>query len=362
MRIQFIYSGWFLMILILAGCDSNSGLTNQCHVDYDQEALYEDILKEQIQPGYESLLTSLNQLKADFSTFKSSPSTELLDDLESSFTNSYVAWKGVEIFRFGPAEQLQAQSYFNFFPINTALVEKQLDSGFDPDNSTLFDKGLPLLDYFIFKEESPEDRTAYLTRPEVQEYFQQALDKMISVATIILAGYQNGYANEFIESTGTAAGTTLSLLINALSQYFEDNRRNQLGIPSGALTLDIPNPDKTEAYYSSNSLLLLKKGVETSRLLYDGPMKGRGIKDYVTDLEAETSGEQIANSISSTFQTILSAANKIDEPLSRAVTEDKDDVAALYRAMSDQVIQLKTDLPARTCISITYVDNPSDTD
>lgn len=362
MRKKFLYSGWLLMILMLAGCDSQSGLNNQCHVDYDQKALFENILTQQIQPGYESLLTTLNKLKADFSAFQSGPTADLLDNLESSFSDSYLAWKGVEIFRFGPAEQLQAQSYFNFFPVNVSLVESQLDSGFDPDNSTLFDKGLPVLDYFIFNGTSPEDRIQYLTHPEVIEYFNQALNKMISVATGILAGYRNGYAEEFISSTGIAAGTTLSLLINALSQYFEDNRRNQLGIPSGALTLDIPNPDKAEAYYSSNSLALLKKGVETSQLLYNGKMNGGGIKDYVTALEAETGGEKIANDISNTFNTILSAAGKIDKPLSRAVTEEKEDVAALYRAMSDQVIHLKTDLPARTCISITYVDNPSDTD
>ncbi len=362
MKKQFLYSSWLLMILILAGCDSKSGLNNQCSVDYDQKGLFENVLKQQIRPGYETLLTNLNKLKIDFSAFQSSPTTGLLNDVESSFTDSYLAWKGVEIFRFGPAEQLQAQSYFNFYPINISLVEKQLDSGFDPDNSTLFDKGLPVLDYFIFKEESPEDRIQFLTRPDVQEYFNQVVNKMISVATGILADYSNGYADTFISSTGTAAGTTLSLLINALIHYFEDNRRNQLGIPSGALTLDIPNPDKTEAYYSSTSLALLKKGVETSRLLYNGKMKGGGIKDYVTALETETSGEQIANEISNTFNTILSASEKIGKPLSRAVTEDREDVAALYRTMSDQVIHLKTDLPARTCISITYVDNPSDTD
>lgn len=361
MKNQSLYS-CLVVLLILAGCDSKKGLNNQCSVDYDQKGLFENIIKQQIQPGYESLLTTLTKFKTDYSTFQASPSTGLLDALESSFTDSYMAWKGVEIFGFGPAEKLDAQSYFNFFPINISLVEQQLDAGFDPDNSSLFDKGLPVLDYFIFNKASPEDRIQYLTQPKVTEYFNQVLDKMISVATEILAGYRNGYTDEFISSTGTAAGTTLSLLINALSQYFENNRRNQLGIPSGALTLDIPNPDKTEAYYSSISLALLKKGVETSRLLYEGKMKGGGIKDYVTALEANNSGEQIANEISNAFNTVLFAIEKIDEPLSRAVSGDREHVAALYRAMSDQVIHLKTDLPARTCISITYVDNPSDTD
>lgn len=361
-KFKYLMGLWMVTTLLLTGCDDNTGLTNQCSVEYDQEALFESILTQQIQPGFESLVTNLNDLKTAFSAFHSAPSIDLLNDVKSSFTTSYVAWKAVEIFRFGPAEQLQAQSYFNYFPINTALVENQLNSGFDPDNSTLFDKGLPVLDYFIFKEESPEDQLLFLTKSEVQSYINDVLDKMISVASNTLSGFKGSYADEFTGATGTAAGTTLSVLVNALSQHFEDNRRNQLGIPSGALTLDIPNPDKTEAYYSSISMLLLKKGVQASQLLYDGEANKRGVKDYVTSLEEETNGDKVADDISKVFKTILSAAEQVDEPLSRSVTEDKDDVAALYRAMSDQVIQLKTDLPSRTCISITYVDNPSDTD
>ncbi|MBY5958077.1 imelysin family protein [Membranicola marinus] len=351
-----------LTLLILPGCNDSPGIRNQCSVDYDQEALFSAILRHQITPGYENLQSQLDQLKNDFDALQSDPDLANLDRLETTFADAYQAWKRVEIFHFGPAEELQAQSYFNLFPLDVLTVQNQLSSGFDSENSTQFDKGLPVLDYFIFHKTNPQDRLNYLLQSDVRAYFTAALDKMRSVANQVTEAYGGDYGDQFTTMTGTAAGSSLSLLINALSKFFEDNRRNQLGIPSGALTLDIPNPDKTEAYFSGISLNLLNKGVETAQMLYEGKTNSPGIKDYLEALEDEVDGEKIADQISTQFNKINQAIPPLENPLSKAVLDDKNDIAALYREMSSQVINLKTDLPSRLCISITYVDNPSDTD
>ena len=55
-------------------------------------------------------------------------------------------------------------------------------------------------------------------------------------------GWTNGYDETFINNTGTAAGTSLSLIINGLNENYEMIKREKLGVPSGVLTLDFPNP------------------------------------------------------------------------------------------------------------------------
>ena len=351
-----------LVLAIFIGCDDKNSLSNQCSVEFDQQALFASILQDQILPGYSHLSTSLEQLDQDFETLQTGSSAEDLEALENSFSEAYHAWKRVEIFNFGPAEDLQALDYFNLFPLNISKVEDQLSSGFNPDNTMSFDKGLPVLDYFIFNKKDAQERIEYLSRADVAIYFAQALDKMLSISDDILLAYDTGYGADFQAMTGTAAGSSLSLMVNALSQYFENNRRNQLGVPSGAVTLDIPNPDKTEAYFSAISRDLIQTSVSTAHSLYQGISGGPGIRDYLDALEDEVDGEKIANDISDQFNKIINTLPSVDKPLSEAVINDREDVAALYRAMSDQVINLKTDLPSRLCISITYVDNPSDTD
>ena len=54
--------------------------------------------------------------------------------------------------------------------------------------------------------------------------------------------------------------------------------------------------------------------------------------------------------------------NDLNSSLDAAVINEEAAVSELYQSMSSYVVLAKTDMPTALCISITYVDNPSDSD
>jgi len=70
----------------------------------------------------------------------------------------------------------------------------------------------------------------------------------------------------------------------------------------------------------------------------------------------------LVDDIESQYTLMLNELGDVDNPLTEAVDEDTDDVQEAYNAISRQVVNLKTDVPAVACVAITYVDNPSDSD
>ena len=172
---------------------------------------------------------------------------------------------------------------------------------------------------------------------------------------------QGSYRDEFVNNTGTDAGSSLSLLINGLNEFYEDIRRDKIGTPSGIQDLGFTSPDKVEAVYSGISLDLLRTSIEACQTTFNGGSSS-GLDDYLDAFNAEKNGEALSKLIKDSFSAAISSLDEIDGTLAEAVDNDKNDVRTAYTEISRQVIQLKTDMPAVMCVAITYVDNPSDSD
>jgi predicted lipoprotein len=358
----------FFCLLLVASCgEEQGGVGDPCSNDYDQSVLFANLADNLILPAYRAFEMDMDALASAINAFDQSPSVAGLEDARTSFREAYQQWQRIAPFDFGPAEMVFLANSLNNFPLNVEALEANVTSGnYSLDNPDAFDKGFPALDYLLFglgasSEEIVEAYTTGDRAAEYRSYLTQVTQDMQGRFQQVLSEWENGYRSSFVMNTGTAAGTSLSLIVNSLNEHYENLRRDKLGIPAGVLTLGFTNPEKVEAPYSGLSLNLLKTSLQTSRDYFSGTT-GEGIDDLLEYVDAEKNNESLANQIRDQYQLALEKLEAIEGTLQQAVEDDANDVQDAYTELQRQVVLLKTDLPAALCIAITYVDNPSDSD
>ena len=356
----------FFFTFSFNACKDDNGGEITCGGEFDQRAMFQNIADNLILPELTNFKVKVDDMATKTEAFTSTYDLATLEDLRSSFLEAYASWQHVAQYSFGPAEEVFLRSSVNNFPLDVTMTEANILSGvYDFDQPDNFDKGLPAIDYLLYGigendtriiekylEEDAADYGQYLT--DVVADIKERTDHTFNAWT-------NGYDNTFINNTGMAAGTSLSLIINGLNENYELIKREKLGVPSGVLTLDFPNPDRVEAFYSGHSQLLLEASILASQALYWGG-NGLGLDDYLINAKAEKNGESLDLIIKQQFTAAIDAVNTLDSPLSDFIESNQSDVVNAYNEVTKQVINIKTDLPSVLCVSITYIDNPSDSD
>lgn len=359
-----------LPVLLLAGCGDNMPV-NPCENDFDQQQLFSHLYSAVIAPAYIRLQQEVYELEVAGLAFVQDPDQDNLRLLRAEWKDAYLAWQRAEPFCFGPAEDVFLRASLNNFPVNANAVENAVQTGnYNFDNPETFDKGFPALDYLLFglRETDAEIVAAFAGDTGYSVYLDALLQDMRQrTEQVTQAWTTEGYLDIFLSNTGTAAGSSLSLIINSLNEHYERTKRDRLGIPSGVLTLNLPNPDRVEAFYSGISAELAVAALEASQRFYlsfdEGAGADRtGLDDLLQYVDARKGDRSLDAVIQEQYSRAIEATRAIGDPLSEAVENDNAAVVNAYNEATRQVIHLKTDLPSVLCVAITYVDNPSDTD
>lgn len=367
----------FIPILIVglsiavSSCN-NEGGGNACSTDFDQEALFTNVADNLIIPGYSELSTKLVTLETQSEAFLQDPTVTTLENAQNALSDAWVSWQYVSPFDFGPAEEVFLRNSLNPFPVNIQEVENLVQNGGDNfDQPSTFDKGFPALDYLLVGLDNTQLGiiTAYTTGPNAAgyaRYLRAAIDDMLERVESTRQKWNNGFREVFVGNTGTAAGTALSQIINCLNENFEFTKRDRLGIPSGALTLGLTNPEKVEARFLKRSALLATESVEATRQLYLGQNRaganGIGLDDYLNAINATKGSQTLHEAIMEQFSVLETELGQVADPFQEFVDADNGQAQKAYAEASNMVIFLKTDMASALCVSITYVDNPSDSD
>ena len=357
----------FIIILIMFSCD-NKPNESACMGDYDQQALYTNLADNLIIPSFQSLQTSTSNLDTEIAAFIDEPTTEKLTAARTAFRTTYVAWQKVEYFNFGPSEAVQLNTRINNFPLNAALLEANVSMGqYNLDSPDNYYSGLPALDYLLYGLE--EDNNAIINKYTTGENAAAYREYLLAVIALIKNkintvnnNWQNTYRDDFVRNTGTADGTAIGLILNSLNENFEKTRRDRLGIPSGFHDINVPAfPERVEAFYSGLSLELLKVNMQTAKDYFNG-INGEGVDDYLEFAGVKKEGINLEDAINNQFDAIINNINSIPETLSNSMLNETEKIQNAYVPLANQVVNLKTDTPSALCVSITYIDNASDSD
>ncbi len=340
-----------------------------CVSNFNQKAMFENVADNLILPQLSDFQTKVNSLEVDLTEFVNNPTEETLLSTRVSFKSAWLQWQNVAQYSFGPAEDVFLRNSVNNFPLDVEAMQAKIDNE-DTDFSSpdAYDKGFPALDYLLYGLEVGESGvlTFYQTETKYSTYLSAIISDIKERTDAVVAKWEGEYRTAFIENTGTAAGTSLSLIINGLNQNYELIKREKLGVPSGVLTLGFANPTKVEAYWSGYSTALVQEALQATKELYLGQEKGGldglGLDDYLQEVNALKAGDKLDDLIQNQFDVAITTLAGLGSSLSNEAENNKASVESAYAEVAKNLVNLKTDLPSVLCVSITYIDNPSDSD
>ena len=181
-------------------------------MDFDRGMMLANWADNIILPSYESFLGSVSVLKSDFEAFQNNPNATTLENLSTSWLDSYKGWQRISMFEIGPAEQDGLRLNINTYPTDVALVEQYVASGtYDftlPSNRDA--KGFPALDYLL--NGLGEDEQAILevytsasSGPKYLQYFEDVLTDIASRVQAVADAWAGGYRSTFVQNDGASA-------------------------------------------------------------------------------------------------------------------------------------------------------------
>ena len=329
-----------------------------------QTALFQSYKDQLIVPAYEQALSSLGMLNTSIDDLLNEPTAENLTSAREAFKTAYISWEYAEPFYFGPAEDQLIEDHFNYFPLNIDSLQFSISQGFDNDRTEKYDRGFPALDYLLYYG-SDSETLEFISNADVKAFLSANMDNMLNRLTAVVEAWNGNFGSAFVSNTGKADGASLSQIINSYNRHFETIKRNRIGLASGVLTLGFKNPDVVEGYYSGISLDLAKAAVEASSIYFNGGIgidSQQSIYKLLNDLNIQLDNELLANKMNDNISNFVQMLNSLNNSIDVAVVEEETAVNELYQTMSGYVVLAKTDMPTALCISITYVDNPSDSD
>lgn len=350
-----------LSLLLAFGCqDDEDGSGNACGGNFDQTAMLTAYADNLFVPQFNELKADADALLASTNDFLETTDATNLARVRADIQSLYLSYVENEMLQLGPAEDVDLQAVMNPFPVNEDAVEELMNTGFE-NHVFGFDRGLPALEYLFF---GPFDDTQLISRFENRNfntrnrnYLSFVVGSMQEAVATVSEAWNGNYRTDFIANTGTAAGSSVSQLVNALNEQWERTKRDRLGIPAGIATLGITNPETVEAPYLGNSLELLSTTIQGSKRMFQA-----GLDDYLDAVNAQKSGTPLSTLINTQYDLGAAAVAGLPSPLSNTVDEMPDAVANAYAELVRNIVLMKTDMPSVLCVAITYVDNPSDSD
>jgi len=330
-----------------------------------------NIGKNVIIPAYQNLNTAIIAMDAAVTAFNAGPTPDGLINLQNTFKAAYKAWEACSEFEFGPAsDQSLMTTTINVFPTDTALIKNNINTGvYVIDGiSNLKAQGFPAIDFLLFGSDNASVLAKFTTDSKAAAAKQYLTAVTGSVKTkanaVVTAWAETGgnYINKFISATGVNAGSSLSLLVNALVHDYDVVLKNyKIGIPFGRYGPNtIPqDPAKVEAYYSGISVQLLVLQVQAIQNIYMGSA-GLGLDDKVAATNVQSNGQPLNNVIKTQIATVLAKLQAIPDPLSGAIQGNSAAVGDAYTEVQKLVVLLKVDMCSALGVKIAFQDDDGD--
>ncbi len=347
----------FSLLLTLAfACKKKSPVED---VHFEKATLLANLTDNLILPNYTNLKISIQDLKANWVTFKANPNSTALLDVQDQWLLANICFQKAKMFHFGPALDNGLRAALGTFPTDTAKVlSNTTTAGVNLFTVANMDAiGFPALEFLWFRNNA---LTELNNSVEARNYVDALLLKMESEIQTVLNAWNNGYASSFKASTGTESTSGFSLLVNVFNLEYELAKNAKLGIPIGKQSLGIAQPKYAEAVYSGQSLRLLKENIIAVQNVFLGlglsGTNGIGFDDYLVALDKQA----LHNEIQSEFTLILNDFNGLSSNLVLEIQNQPSQLDALYTKMHNLVVHLKTDMTSAFGVLITYQDNDGD--
>lgn len=372
MNIRKIFA--LLILVTLIACGGEDGDGDVDHDSFDRSAMLANWADNIIIPAYSNYSEAIDELNdIGVTLFVESPSTTSLATLRSLWKEAYLAWQEVEMFEIGMAETIGLQGYTNSFPLDEEELESIIAAGVYNLElpSRRNQQGLPALDYLIngLADTDEEIVAIYLDEETGSNYLtfmQQATERLVSLTETVVSEWENGYRGTFVGNDGSSGTASVDKMANDFVYYYEKYlRAAKVGIPAGVFS-GTASGYKAEAVYQNDfSKELFLTGLNAAQRFFngtsfDGMIEGESLSSYLTYLEAESNGEDLAALINDQFDASKSLANDLSDSFAEQVESNNNMMLTTYDALQENVILLKVDMFQVLNVRVDYVDADGD--
>ncbi len=361
-------------IITAIGCKKeNNNTNNNNNNNFDRGALLTNYADNYILPAYEDMTVKLTDLKTKIDAFATSPDSAKLEAARSAWQTAYITWQGVDLLEFGPEASISLRSYINTYPVTISKLDANVASGsYDLEQFGNKDaQGFPAVDYMLngIGSNNAAVISSYTVDAQAagrKQYLQALAKKMLGKVTEVKTAWNN-YRSTYVSSTGTDAGSSISLTTNAFVQYYERYLRSgKVGLPAGSMT-GVAAPALTEAYYTPTlSKELAVAAMNAFKNFYNGKgysnnIDGMGFNDYLMAIGTkDQNGKAMATVINENLTSATNSLASFPSTIKAGVSNNRPEILAIYEQLQAIVPLLKVDMVSAFGISITYTDNDGD--
>ncbi len=355
-------------LLFFSACNPDGDNT----MDFDRNAMLENLGNNIILPNYADLSDKMNLLQQAATDFTAAPDNTKLTALQAAFKNAYLSWEKCSAFEFGPAMQVSLRMSVNIFPTDSVQIQTNISSGsYNLETAGNADaRGFPAIDYVLHKRSgnNTDVLERFTANSNAQGWKTYLLDLVTDTKSLVDVVKNNwepasgNYLATFISSDGTDVGSSLGELVNQLNYDYEQLKNARIGIPLGKQTLGVVLPDKCEAYYAGYSVELALEQINGIKNLYlgFGTFNGSGLDDYLIALDARHDNQTLDEAIQAQLNLAIAALQNVPDPLSETVVNNEAIVNTAYTELQKQTVLFKTDMPSALSVLITYQDGDGD--
>jgi len=348
----------FVLVFALGGC---SGTETPTDFQGNRKLVLEAVADRLIVPGYTLLEQRADTLAQAVTAFSATPDQVHLNAARIAWTNALLAWERVTSYDFGPAETTfgSLNTDIATFPTSVDKIEAAIAAG---DTSTQdFDRdkrGFFALDYLLFADNSQPLTNADSVK---RRAYMVAVAEHLHGNVAVVKTAWTSYRAEFIERNGTDAGSSMSLLFNAMNISYEQAKNFKVALPAGRrVGQTVPAPNAVEAYYSGVSIRALKAHMNTVIELWEG--NEPTIKSFKFYLSPLPGGERLIQDTRTQMDSLQLALDAFseNERLSDLIVANDPRIDDLVEHTQKMSRFLKSELSSILGIAITYSSGDGD--
>ncbi|MCG8576088.1 MAG: imelysin family protein [Flavobacteriales bacterium] len=344
--------------LALIGCKKDK------KEDFDRGAMLNNMASAVIIPSINSMNQALINLDGSADEFIANPNATNLTTLQSTFIGTYKNFERCKMYDFGPMMDNGVKAAMNTYPVDTAKIEDNVESGsYTLGSLSNTDAiGLPAMDYLLYFEGSGSILDRFTTDALAENrktYLGDLTEKMKTEFAPVLTAWNATYKSEFIAADGTDVGSSTGIMFNEFVKDVELLKNAKVGIPAGQFSGGEPLPEMTEAHFSKQSKVLALENVTALLNCFKGG-EGIGFDDYIIDVQGEDADPSLSNNIIAQFGTIQTKINALGNDFNADVLTNFSGFTEAFQEIKKLVTYTKTDMASTLGLQITFSDSDGD--
>lgn len=357
----------FAAVALFTSCNDDD---EESDGGFDRRVMLTEAADKLIVPAYTRLLNSVNVLEQEVTAFNTAPDADQLLQVREAWVNACTDWQYANSYNFGPAGEQGLRrgliEEIGTWPVSEAKVENAIGAGTWNLNDFNRDaRGFLTVEYLVFGHNaSDETLLAGFQNQARRDYLAAVVADIKSRLTEVINAWNGGYRSEFISSTGTSAGSSISVYYNEFVRSFEAIKNFKVGLPLGLRPGQVQaEPQLVEAYYSGTSIEMFAAHLDAVEgIWYGRDREGSDGIGFVEYLNSVTGGPQLVASTIDQLAEVNASLQAIPltPPASEQIQTSPQALDQFHTQLQMHTRFFKSDMSSLLGITITFSSGDGD--